>query len=187
VGGGLDPEAVGGIVIRITGFAPLPAAPATLNDVATVTGSFELVANSHFSPPCCGKFPLATTCAGSARPRCRCSPTPVLACRYGVSDRLSTGSPTRHRSPNLHLSFCLGRVWPGSPYCVGKTLAHCTVNVASISTAGGINASDWSEPLSEVLSNRYHYARWAVPPRQWFRSGFNYGCSLWDSIALTGF
>jgi hypothetical protein len=57
VGGGLDPEEVGGIVIHITGFAPLPAAPATLNDVATTTGTFELVSNSHFSPPCCGKFP----------------------------------------------------------------------------------------------------------------------------------
>jgi hypothetical protein len=57
VGGDLDPEVVGGIVIRISGFAPLPPAPSTLNDLATVTGSFELVDNSHFGPPCCGKFP----------------------------------------------------------------------------------------------------------------------------------
>jgi hypothetical protein len=54
--GGLDPEAVGAVVLHLTGFASLPPAPSTLNDLATVTGSFELVVNSRFSPPCCGKF-----------------------------------------------------------------------------------------------------------------------------------
>jgi hypothetical protein len=63
--GGLDPEAEGAVVLQLTGFALLPLAPSTLNDLATVTGRFELVVNSHFAPPCCGRFPPGNDLRGS--------------------------------------------------------------------------------------------------------------------------
>ena len=51
--GGLE-DTFGTVVLELSGFAVLPRAPSVINELATVTGPFELLANSHFSPPCCG-------------------------------------------------------------------------------------------------------------------------------------
>lgn len=53
-GVGQIPDTFGSVVLELTGFAPLPPAPSTINEVATVTGSFELLANSHFIHPISG-------------------------------------------------------------------------------------------------------------------------------------
>jgi hypothetical protein len=52
--GGLA-DTFGSVVLELSGFALLPPAPSTVNELATVTGSFQLLANSHFTPPCCGR------------------------------------------------------------------------------------------------------------------------------------
>ena len=48
--GGLE-DTFGSVVLELSGFAPLPPAPSAINELATVTGTFELEANSHFSAP----------------------------------------------------------------------------------------------------------------------------------------
>jgi len=62
--GGLDIETQGAVALNITGLAPLPPAPSTPNELATVTAPFELAA-SHFAPPCCGRFPSGNDLRGS--------------------------------------------------------------------------------------------------------------------------
>jgi len=51
--GGLA-DTLGSVVLELTGFALLPPGPSTINALATVTGPFELLANSHFTPPISG-------------------------------------------------------------------------------------------------------------------------------------
>ncbi len=52
VGGMADTS--GSVLLRIAGSALLPPAPSTINELATVTGLFEVVPNSQFSPPISG-------------------------------------------------------------------------------------------------------------------------------------
>lgn len=52
VGGMAD--TFGSVVLELTGFAVLPPPPSTINTVATVTGAFQLLPNSHFTPPISG-------------------------------------------------------------------------------------------------------------------------------------
>jgi hypothetical protein len=47
-------DTFGSVVLVLTGFAVLPPAPSTINQLATVTGAFALLANSHFVPPTSG-------------------------------------------------------------------------------------------------------------------------------------